>query len=212
MSRRAFIFDLDGTLVDSRRDLATAVNGMRAHYGLPPLDLSTVTGYVGDGVRMLVTRALAGTAINVEEALKIQQASYRAHRLDETVPYPGVVEGLRALHAAGHCLGVATNKPADACDAILRHFGMFELFCEVLGGGSTPNLKPHPEMILRIIARCGLTPADAWVVGDHHTDLEAARRAGARSIFCRYGIGTPGAETPTLAVDRFDEITRRFAP
>lgn len=207
---KLIIFDLDGTLIDSCRDLATAVNEMRRHFALPPLAVETITGYVGNGVRLLVTRALQGTGIDVEEALRVQAPIYRAHIVDQTSLYPGVHAGLLRLHERGHVLAVATNKPAEACELILKHFGIRDLFISVLAGGSFPVLKPEPDMILDIMATAGMSPADTWVVGDNYTDLESARRAGARSIFLTYGYGEPGNETPTLKCKSFDEVVAVF--
>lgn len=208
---RLLIFDLDGTLIDSRADLATAVNLMRGHFGLPPLPVAAITRFVGDGVRMLVARALEGTAVDVDEAVRVQNPLYRAHLHDATVLYPGVAEGLRALRAAGHTLAVATNKPADATELILDHFGVRALFASVLGGGSTPRLKPHPDMVEAAMAASGFDRDRTWVIGDNHTDLECARRAGVRSLFCTYGFGDRREEAPAATAASFDDIVRKFA-
>ena len=210
--RTLIIFDLDGTLVDSCRDLATSVNLMRRHYRLEPLPVATITGYVGDGVRALVSRALEGSGVDVDAAVGVQAPLYRAHLVDETAPYPGVSEGLRELKARGHVLGVATNKPAAACELILRHFGIRELFLAVLAGGTFPVLKPDPAMIEALRRQAGLDAAATWMVGDNHTDLEAARRAGVRSVFLTYGYGTPGGETPTVTCASFSEVVTLFPP
>ncbi len=211
--RRAklLIFDLDGTLVDSGRDLATAVNLMRRSYALPPLSMERVLGFVGDGVRMLVTRALQGTGVDIDEAMRVQAPLYREHLLDETVLYPGVLKGLHRLRNIGHVLAVGTNKPADACERILDHFRIRKLFAQVRGGGSTQHLKPHPEMIHAIITATGMVPEDTWMIGDHHTDLECARRAGANSVFLSYGYGNKGAEEPVVTVNSFDDLLCLFA-
>ena len=206
MNAQLLIFDLDGTLIDSRQDLATAVNLMRQHFGLPPLSLEAVTSYVGNGVRMLVTRALAGTSVDIDDAVRIQGPLYRAHLVDATTLYPGVLDGLRRLHAAGHVLAVATNKPVEATETILAHFGIRPLFAHVLGGGSLPNLKPHPDMILAIMRGAGIAADRTWVIGDNYTDLESARQAGVRSVFLSYGFGSQGVEEPTLTAGSFGEL------
>ncbi len=204
------IFDLDGTLVDSCRDLATAVNLMRRSYGLPPLTVETITGFVGDGVRLLVTRALQGTTIDIDEAMQVQAPLYREHLLDETALYPGVREGLHRLRELGHVLAVGTNKPADACERILEHFRIRPLFAQVMGGGSTPHLKPHPEMLQIMMRATGVVPGDTWMIGDHHTDLESGRRAGAHCIFLSYGYGNKGTETPDRTCHSFNEVVGLF--
>jgi phosphoglycolate phosphatase len=204
------IFDLDGTLVDSCRDLATAVNLMRRSYGLPPLSVETVTGFVGDGVRLLVTRAVQGTTIDIDEAMRVQAPLYREHLLDETALYPGVWEGLHRLRELGHLLAVGTNKPADACERILQHFKIRPLFAQVMGGGSTPHLKPHPEMLQVMMKVTGFAPGDTWMIGDNHTDLESGRRAGAHCVFLSYGYGHQGTEKPDLTIPSFHDVVGLF--
>jgi phosphoglycolate phosphatase len=210
MKPQLLIFDLDGTLVDSRADLATAVNLMRAHYTLPPLSLDTVTRCIGNGVRVLVTRALDGTGIDIDQALTIQRPLYNAHLTDQTSLYPGVRDGLERMKSAGHTLAVATNKPIEASIRILDHLGISSLFIAILGGGSVENLKPHPQMVEVIGKKAEIPSHNTWIIGDNHTDLECARRAGASSIFVTYGYGTPGSETPSRQVDAFQELAPIF--
>ena len=205
-TKQLVIFDLDGTLVDSCADLATAVNLMRAHFGFPALAMEAIRGYVGNGVKMLVTRALRGTNVDVDEALQVQMPIYRAHAVDKTALYPGVYEGLRCLRERGYVLAVATNKPAESCDLILTHLGIFDWFIAVLAAGRCPVLKPAPDMINSIMETAGVTPDNTWVVGDNYTDLEAARRAGAKSIFVTYGYGATGDEHPTYRCDTFESV------
>lgn len=209
--KKLIVFDLDGTLIDSCEDLATAVNLMRRHYALPPLESSVIRGYIGNGVRMLVTRALAGTGIDIDEALRVQAPFYRDNVAVKTVLYPGVAEGLARLAEHGHILAVATNKSAEPCEAVLSQFGIRGRFFRVLAAGAFPVLKPAPDMIVDIISVSGMTAADTWVVGDNYTDLESARRAGVSSIFMTYGYGGPGAEVPTVRCDTFEEMVRIFA-
>jgi len=204
-----FIFDLDGTLVDSTEDLTTAVNLMRGEFGLAPLARETVAGFVGDGVHALVERALQDApSVDRETALAAQRRHYSLHLADHTRPYPGVMKGLAALRSAGHRLAVATNKPQEMADRVLVAMGMSDFFHTVIGGGTLPYLKPHPGVVEEILRRTGMSRERAWMVGDHWTDLETARQAGIRSVFLRYGIGRPGEHPPDLVFDTFDEFVR----
>ena len=212
MHPQLLIFDLDGTLLNTVADLATAVNLMRAQYGLAAIPEDLVAEYVGDGMRMLVSRALQGFPADVDEALRFHAAFYRLHLHDRTQPYPGVVEGLPELQRCGHTLALATNKSIEATEALLRHFGLREHFCSVMGGGSGPKLKPDPDMLLTIMRDVGASPVATWMVGDHHTDMEAARRAGCRSAFLAYGIGNLGDEQATGTFADFADFVRAFGP
>ena len=212
MNVQLFLFDLDGTLIDSRADLAAAVNAMRALHGLPALPLATVAAYVGDGVRTLAVRSLEGAAVDPDLAAREIGAAYAEHLFDRTTAYPGVDAGLRALHAAGHALALITNKPAPHARRLLDHFGWTPLFRVILGGGDTPELKPSPLPLQEALRRTGISPANAWMVGDHHTDLEAARRAGVRAIFLAGGIGHPGNENPDGTCPDFAAFAARFLP
>lgn len=207
MNPNLFLFDLDGTLIDSRADLAAATNRMRARHGLPPLPLETVASYVGDGVRMLALRALEGESIEVDQATAEIGEAYANHLIDHTTPYSGVDEGLRALHADGHQLALVTNKPALHARRLIDHFGWTSLFSVLLGGGDTRELKPSPLPLQIAMQRTGHSPASTWMVGDHHTDIEAARRAGIRSIYLQNGFGHPGAETPDWVFADFPAFT-----
>ena len=207
-----FLFDLDGTLIDSRADLAAAVNAMRALHGLPALPLEKVASYVGDGVRVLAQRALEGAAVEPDLAAREISAAYAEHLTDRTSAYPGVDAGLRALRAAGHDLALVTNKPAPHARRLMDHFGWTPLFAAILGGGDVAELKPSPLPLQTAMRRTGHRPETTWMVGDHHTDLEAARRASIRSIFLESGIGHPGAETPDLVCPDFAAFAARFLP
>ncbi len=205
------IFDLDGTLLDTRRDLSTGINLMRRHYRLPPLPVDTVAGHVGDGIRQLVARCLRDfPAADLDAAVALNYRFYREHLHEATALYPGVAEGLRRLRAAGYALALVSNKPEEACRELLRHFNLAPLFSDTLGGDSVRELKPHPEAIRTLIRKLGADPARTWMIGDHLTDLEAARRAGVRSAFVSYGIGRPGAERPTQRFSTFPDLTGFF--
>ncbi len=204
------IFDLDGTLVDSREDIRTGVNLTRAHYGLPPLPLETVVGFVGNGTRNLIERVFDGTNIDIDEALNLNKRFYMEHLHDATRPYPGVPAGLQKLRGAGNTLAVLTNKPALACRALLTYFNIIDSFAAVLGGDSTPKLKPDPEPVFMIMRTTGFTAEQTWMIGDNYTDIEAARGADIKSAFVTYGFGNAGTNRPTRTFDSFHELTSCF--
>lgn len=211
MKNQLLIFDLDGTLADTRADLATGINLMRAHYGLKALSLADVESYVGDGIRKLVERALQGANVNVDEAVALNKKFYTEHMLDKTALYPGVADGLKKLAAAGHRLAVLSNKPGDPSRTILKHLGVGELFFRIVGGGDLPNLKPAPDGILALMAESGIAAQNTWMLGDHHTDLEVAHNAGVKSGFVTYGIGHPGKFTADQVWNGFGELVDFFA-
>ena len=128
------LYDLDGTLVDSRADLALAVNLARRDFGLAPLPEAAVAACVGEGVQVLVARAIPECAGRLDEAVAAMRRHYAAHLLDHTVPYPGVREALAAAGAAGFGQAVVTNKPRPATEAILRGLGLEAHFAAIVGG------------------------------------------------------------------------------
>jgi phosphoglycolate phosphatase len=210
MQKQLLIFDLDGTLADSRADLATGINLMRAYYGLPQISMDVIETYVGDGIRKLVERSLQGADVNIDEALALDKKFYTDHMLDETALYPGVAEGLKKLADAGHRLAVLSNKPGDPSRIILKHLGVDGLFFRILGGGDLPNLKPAPDGIFALTEESGVLPENTWMLGDHHTDLEAAHNAGVQSGFVTYGIGHPGEFTADQVWHGFEELVDFF--
>lgn len=212
MKRQVLIFDLDGTLIDSRQDLATGINLMRRHYGLSPLPVETVAGFVGEGVRNLVSRSLADApfAVDLEEAVRLNREFYRQHIHDETTLYPGVREGLERLARAGHALALLSNKPGDASREILRHFEIEARFNSIIGGDSGVPLKPNPDSVYAILRAVGGERADSWMIGDNHTDIATAHRAGIHSIFVTYGMGALGPEKPERTMADFDAVTWMF--
>ena len=210
MRKQLLIFDLDGTLADTRADLATGINLMRVHYGLPPISMEIIGTYIGDGIRDLVKRSLQGADANVDEAVAFTRKSYADHMLDETVLYPGVAEGLKKLADAGHALAVLSNKPGDPSRVILNHLGVGDLFFRIIGGGDLPKLKPAPDGIIALMEESGIQPENTWMLGDHHTDLEVAHNAGVKSGFVTYGIGHPGKFTADQIWNGFGELVDFF--
>lgn len=208
MQKQLLIFDLDGTLAETRQDLTTGINLMRAYYGLSSLDVETVTGYIGDGVRKLVERSVQGTEIDVDEALALNKQFYAEHMFDESRLYPGVEEGLGKL--TEYELAVLSNKPGDPTRAILKHLGVEDLFFRMLGGGDLPNLKPAPDGIEALMEESGVCAENTWMIGDHHTDLEVAHNAGVKSGFVTYGIGHAGEFAADQIWHGFDELVEFF--
>lgn len=185
MPARAALFDLDGTLIDSSADIAAAANVARAAAGLPPLPEGVIAGYVGDGAEKLIERAVPdGDRVRAMAAFT---AHYAAHCTERTRPYPGIPQALTALRDAGWILGVVSNKPDAFSVAILERLGLLPLFAGVRGGDRAK--KPDPAALDELFAAFGAAPAASWMVGDHVTDIRAARAAGCRIAWCGWGIG-----------------------
>ena len=206
------IFDLDGTLVDSSKDLCNSVNATLAYFRQPTLPDSTIASYIGDGVEALVRRSLdhsqAETRANetqVEEAVAWFIAYYKLHKLDYTTVYPGVLESLTAIRARHPALlmAVLTNKPVSPSRAICKHFGIDRFCFQIYGGNSFATKKPSPEGLRALIAEAKSSAADTIMIGDSHVDVETARAAGARALGCTYGLSpaTLAAAEPDLSVD-----------
>jgi phosphoglycolate phosphatase len=187
----AIVFDLDGTLIDSRADIAAAVNHTLAMLGYATLPLERVMGYVGDGAGHLIMRA-AGLPANSPELHPILEQFleyYTAHAADKTTWMPGAVQALDAL--AMHPLAVCTNKPRATTLAVLGAFGALDRFATIVAGGDLPALKPDPLPLITIAKTVGCAPEQLVVVGDGPQDIEAGKRAGAYTIGVRGGIATP---------------------
>lgn len=187
---QVIIFDLDGTLIDSRKDLTKSVNLTREFYDLPPLSLETVCSYIGNGARKLLERSLPKN-IDIDEAAPLMKKFYYAHFTDETKLYPGVAEGLDKLLAAGKKLAVITNKPDEAAKIILQELGVAKYFDEIIGGGGGHPLKPEPNALLYFAKKWNADVKESWMVGDHYTDLESGARAGMKCCWVSYGFGDP---------------------
>lgn len=203
---KLIVFDLDGTLIDSRRDLAGAVNQMRGSMGLEPMSTERIVTFVGNGVANLVRRAIADSDVDFDEALRRMKRYYAGHLLETTALYPGVSGGLAELRAAGITLAVLSNKPTDASRKILNALGVGEKFAEIIGGDSDFPLKPEPDALFALMRRFDCPPDQCWMFGDHYTDLETARRAGCRKALARYGFGDPREETFDFEVSSFPEF------
>jgi phosphoglycolate phosphatase len=192
---RLIAFDLDGTLIDSRRDIVDSANELLGRYQRPPLPADQVAGMVGEGARLLISRVLAAAEVTapLDEALTGFLEIYDRRLVDHTRPYPGVEDTLHALTAAGCRLAVLTNKPRDPAVRILQHFGLMDLFVAVIGGDSDLPRKPDPGNLLALCEQTDIPAADSLIVGDSWVDIETARNASATACFVTWGFGQPPA-------------------
>lgn len=189
---RVLIFDLDGTLIDSKRDLANAVNATREQMGMGALPEELIFSFVGNGAPMLIRRSLGegATEENIERALVFFLAYYKEHALDTTVPYPGVKEGLEHLDRhADMGMAVLTNKPVRISKAILEGLGLSPHFRYVYGGNSFERKKPDPIGVEVLLRDFGVAPREAMMVGDTDVDVQTARNAGIWACGVTYGLG-----------------------
>ena len=203
---KAVLFDLDGTLVDSAPDLASALNRLLAGEGRRAVGLGEVKGMIGDGVHKLVERgfAAAGRALGAGELDQLARryvADYEPNSAVETRPFPGAIEALAELKGAGLALGVCTNKPEAATREILAAFGMESFFAAVVGGDTVPGArKPGPGTMLEALRRLGAGSRDAIAVGDSPNDVAAARAARLPIVAVSFGYSPiPSGE---LGADR----------
>jgi len=204
------IFDLDGTLIDSRLDLAHAVNATRSHMRMEPIEHERVYSYVGNGAPVLIRRALGdrATEAQVQEALEYFLEYYREHYLDYTTLYPGVRESLQRLLAAGKRMAVLTNKPVRISRAIVDGLGIHSHFFQVYGGNSFEFKKPHPVGVEALMREAGVSREATLMVGDSGVDVETARNAGIACCGVTYGFQpeTLADPAPAKLVDSMDQL------
>ena len=212
----AFIFDLDGTLIDSGADIAASANFARGHFDLPPLPDATIISHVGDGVRMLMTRLLAVGDVPVDEeriaeAVNVFRDHYGRHCLDQTTLFPGVLATLLRFRAVP--LTVATNKPRRFTLQILDGLHVADAFRRVVAGDDVPHQKPDPMHLRACLEGLDVPPAEVVVVGDHPNDIQGARAIGALAVGVTYGLTPAGlirAARPDLVIDSFADLAELF--
>ena len=206
---RALIFDLDGTLIDSKQDLIRSVNAMLQKTGREKLHEDTISGYIGHGAPKLVARALGNRASEAEreQALKFFLAHYEEHKLDSTRPYAGVAEALEELRQFP--MAVLTNKPVRVSRRIVEGLGLAKYFRAVYGGNSFETKKPDPLGAKTIVEELGATPGETIIVGDSEVDVQTARNAGTLAAAVNYGFGTHdrAAYPADLYLDRLTDLT-----
>jgi phosphoglycolate phosphatase len=205
---RALIFDLDGTLIDSKLDLALCVNATLAELGRAPLDHETIFSYVGQGAPWLIARALGGDASeeDCQRGLDFFIKYYSEHKLDNTKLYPGARETLDALK--GMPMAVLTNKPVRISRIIIQELGIFEHFRFVYGGNSFDRKKPDPMGATSILREFGALPTQVMLIGDSEIDVQTARNSGTWAAGVTYGFGSHRLAEfpPDILVDNLTEL------
>ncbi len=227
---KLLVFDLDGTLIDSAQDLCNSVNAALEHVGRSPLPDPLVASFVGNGVPLLLRRALAqGTTLSpghVEEPLLARTQTffldyYREHKLDFTYAYAGVLDSLAALKelhelpgGLGRTMAVLTNKPVRPARGICAGLGLADYFLHIYGGDSFASKKPDPEGMRSLMEEVGARPEETVMIGDSKVDVLTARNAGVWSVGCQFGFGPQNLmETPPdVIVDTAADWTAALSP
>ena len=215
-SLKGLLLDLDGTLVDSLPDLLAVLNQVLADFDAPELAAAEARPMVGDGALKLVERALAARGVTPDRIKPAQArflALYEARPARLSRPYAGVAESLAELEARGWVCALCTNKPERATRVMLSELDLDRFFRAVVTGDSLPQKKPDPAPMRAALAALEVRPHRAIAVGDHANDLRAARGAGLRTIFARYGYGTlsPDLPRPAAIIGAFAELPDALA-
>jgi len=207
-SVHALIFDLDGTLIDSKQDLIHSVNAMLRELGRRELAAETISGYIGHGAPRLVARALGDESTEEEQqrALQFFLSYYEHHKMDTTCAYAGVAETLEKL--ASLPMAVLTNKPVRISVRILDAMGLSKYFRSIYGGNSFETKKPDPLGARTILRELGAGPHETLLVGDSEVDVQTARNAGTLAAAVNYGFGVHdrGAYPADIYLERFEEL------
>jgi len=217
-SIKFLIFDLDGTLIDSRLDLIHSINATLRHLGRPELPGDLIATYVGDGAPMLVRRALGDPADEaaVQHALEFFLAYYREHKLDHTHVYAGIPEALASLRGSGNGqprqMAVLSNKPVNPSRAIVDALGLGQFFEHVYGGNSFPTKKPDPLGAQTLLQQTGCLPHETLIVGDSSNDVLTGRNAGLWTCGVTYGFApqTLALAPPDVLLDSPHDLEKLF--
>jgi phosphoglycolate phosphatase len=226
-SIKLVIFDLDGTLIDSRLDLVHSVNAALRHIQRPELPEEVIASYVGDGAPVLIKRALQGETVDealVRKGLEFFLSYYREHKLDHTIVYPGIADTLAAIQNSANGtprgssfgtprkLAVLTNKPVVPSRAIVEALGLGRFFAQIYGGNSFVTKKPDPEGALKLLDEFGVQSEQAVIVGDSHVDIRTGQNAGMHTVGVMYGFAphTLADESPDVLVDHPTELATVF--
>jgi phosphoglycolate phosphatase len=219
-SIKLVIFDLDGTLIDSRLDLVHSVNAALRHIGRHELPDDVIASYVGDGAPVLIQRALGAEAVDeelVRRGLEFFLSYYREHKLDHTTVYAGITEALAAIQQSTNGtprkMAVLTNKPVVPSRAIVEALGLGRFFSQVYGGNSFATKKPDPEGARKLFEENGVAAQQAVMIGDSHVDVSTGRNAGMVTVGVTYGFAphTLQDQPPDVLVAHPSELAELFA-
>ncbi len=218
------IFDLDGTLIDSRLDLVHSVNAALRHIGRLELPDEVIASYVGDGAPILIQRALGGEVVDealVRKGLEFFLTYYREHKLDHTIVYAGIADALAAIQHSqngrsqplARKMAVLSNKPVNPSRAIVEALGLGPFFTHIYGGNSFATKKPDPEGARKLLEEIEVRPEQAAIIGDSHVDIRTGRNAGLWTVGVTYGFAphTLGECPPDVLVDSPQELAQVFA-
>lgn len=212
---KLLVFDLDGTLIDSRLDLVNSVNAMLQHLGRPALPPEVIASYVGDGAPMLVRRALGDPddGAYFHGALRFFLDFYREHKLDHTYVYAGIREALRELRTDGRQMAVLTNKPVVPSRQIVEALGLSDFFVQVYGGNSFHTKKPDPLGVRTLLEEAAARPDEAVIVGDSDVDVLTGRNASLWTVGVTYGFSPHSLEgaPPDVLVHSPAELMQALA-
>jgi len=220
---RLLVFDLDGTLIDSRLDLVHSVNAMLRHFERPELPGELIASYVGDGAPTLIRRALGdrsdpdpGDEQMLGSALEYFLAYYRIHKLDHTVVYEGIPEALARIAAPQNGMqrqmAVLSNKPVNPSRAIVQALGLGDFFVRIYGGNSFTTKKPDPLGVQTILEETGFTAAETLMIGDSSVDVLTGRNAGLWTCGVTYGFAPHSLEDvpPDVVIESPGELAKLF--
>ena len=207
---KLLVFDLDGTLIDSRADLAAAVNTVRAEQGLDLLTVEQVKSFIGNGIRKLVERSFADATVDLPVVLERYRTVYYRQSVVYTNIYPGVKAGLAQLQEAGMVSTVLTNKPGCVSRSILDVLVLLPFFKTVIGAEDGYALKPSSEGLRALMEEHKVDAHSCWMIGDHHTDVMAGMDADVSTCFVSYGFGHTDDLKPTEHFASFSEVVEYF--
>jgi phosphoglycolate phosphatase len=207
MALKLIIFDLDGTLVDSRVDIMNAVNYAVSLYSLEPMSLEETTTLVGEGVTRLIAKLLEKRKLHLDMSALVArfESYYSAHPVSHTTLYPGVPETLRFLH--NYRKAVISNKFRSIALKVLEELQLSQYFDEVAGVDTFPERKPSPLPILRILDKFAARPEETLIVGDSIYDMQAGRASGTKTVAVTYGYGSPGfSDNADFVITEFPQL------